>query len=332
MDAAAFTPCASPFTAALLIDGAHVFEAVAVDSSGNIGQAASRAFTVHTGIPLTTIAGGPPSLTNDPTPTFTFAADEPASFQCRMDATAFANCNSPNTTAALADGAHTFEVRAIDTAGNVGVAASRAFTVHTGRPVTTVDSGPSGTTADATPTFAFSADEPASFECRVDDAAFAACTSPYTTSALAAGDHSFEVRATDLARNLGVAAGRTFTVAKPVKATLALVSRTVTVTRTRIAAVKLRCGPFARCHGLLTLTASLNGRRTQQKLGNSNFSLASGRTVSVTVKLTTASVKLLVRMKRLPARARITYKQPAGGTTTATRTLTLIAPKQPTRR
>ena len=60
-----------------------------------------------------------------------------------------------------------------------------------------LDAGPSGATADATPTFTFSSSRSgAGFQCRVDVAAYAPCSSPYTTPALSRGEHVFEVRAT----------------------------------------------------------------------------------------------------------------------------------------
>ena len=104
---------------------------------------------------------------------------------------------------------------------------------------------------------------------------------------------------------------------------LAIVSRSVRVTPARIAAVKLRCGSEARCQGALTLTASVNGKL----VGSRTFSIAAGRTETVGVKLTTRGFKLLVRVKRLPTRVRLSYKQPAGGTATETRTITLTAAK-----
>ena len=101
--------------------------------------------------------------TNDSTPTFTFSANESGTtFACSVDSAAFVTCTSPFTTAVLADGAHTFYVRAADQAGNTDASpASRAFTVDTSvpdtdPPETTIDSGPSGTTDDNTPTFTFS--------------------------------------------------------------------------------------------------------------------------------------------------------------------------------
>jgi hypothetical protein len=103
------------------------------------------------------------------------------------------------------------------------------------------------------------------------------------------------------------------------KATLAIVSRSVPVTATRVAAVKLRCGSPARCRGTLTLAAS------QLTLGSRTFSIAAGRRQTVKVELTARGYKLLVRVKRLSTRARISYRQPGGRPTTATRTITLTA-------
>jgi hypothetical protein len=77
-------------------------------------------------------------------------------------------------------------------------------------PPATIDGGPSGTTEDPTPAFAFSSSQPgASFECRVDSAPFLPCTSPYQpASALSGGQHTFEVRAAG-----GQPVSRTFSVA-----------------------------------------------------------------------------------------------------------------------
>ena len=41
----------------------------------------------------------------------------------------------------------------------------------------------------------------ATFECRVDNGAFAACSSPFKTAALTDGPHTFEVKAKDEAAN-----------------------------------------------------------------------------------------------------------------------------------
>jgi alpha-tubulin suppressor-like RCC1 family protein len=107
------------------------------------------------------------------------------------------------------------------------------------------------------------------------------------------------------------------------EATLAIVSRSVAVTPTRIAAVKVLCGAQADCRGTLTLTASKNGK----ELGSRTFAIPAARMQAVKVKLTASAFTLLVRVKRLSTEVGISYEQPAGGSTAATRTITLTAPK-----
>jgi hypothetical protein len=66
-------------------------------------------------------------------------------------------------------------------------------------PETFLDAGPGAITNDARPAFLFhSDDEAATFECRFDFDAFAACASPFTPAApLPDGRHIFSVRAVD---------------------------------------------------------------------------------------------------------------------------------------
>jgi hypothetical protein len=217
VDGGAWASCTSPHTTATLGEGSHTFQVRATDPAGNLETTpASRTFTVDTTPPGTTITSGPSGPTNDPTATFEFTADESGStFECRVDGGAWGSCVSPLTTPALADGAHSFEVRAIDPAGNVDASpASRSFTVDTAAPQTTITSGPSGSTEDNTPTFEFAADQAGSrFECRVDGGAWASCTSPVTLATLSDGEHTFEARAIDAAGNTDPsAASLTFTV------------------------------------------------------------------------------------------------------------------------
>ena len=86
--------------------------------------------------PQTSITSGPAegSTTEDPTPSFGFSSDDsPSSFQCSLDGGAFSACSGPgdaHTTSALAEGAHTFAVRATDFGGNLDASpATRSFIV-----------------------------------------------------------------------------------------------------------------------------------------------------------------------------------------------------------
>ncbi|HYH60182.1 MAG TPA: hypothetical protein VD790_13310 [Thermoleophilaceae bacterium] len=85
--------------------------------------------------PETTITGGPGhgSVIADPSPSFEFASDGLATFECRMSGSgAFSPCSSPESIGPLDDGEYTFEVRAIDSLephATDPTPATRTFTV-----------------------------------------------------------------------------------------------------------------------------------------------------------------------------------------------------------
>jgi hypothetical protein len=175
--------------------------------------------------PPSSIDSGPTngSTIADNTPTFGFSSTEAGTtFQCKVDSGSFSTCTSSFTTAALSDGSHTFQERAVQgTPANpglgteLGASSSRTFTVDTTGPSVTFDSGPSdGSTISTTSvTFGFTANETGStLECKIDTGSFAACSSPFTASSLASGTHSIQVRGTDSLGNVGAPATRSFTV------------------------------------------------------------------------------------------------------------------------
>ncbi|QJR10957.1 hypothetical protein DSM104443_02027 [Usitatibacter rugosus] len=212
-----YTPCTSPKTYASLAEGAHQFSVRARDGAGQPDPTPpSFSWTVDLTSPDTLIVSGPAPASIFPAATFVFSANEPGStFQCRLDGAAFAACTSPATYSSLADGAHTFQVRAFDGAGNPdGSPSSFAWTIDTVAADTAIVSGPSGATTQVSATFTFSSPEGGvTFECRLDGAAFAACTSPRVLSALSDGSHTFDVRAKDSAGNVDpTPASRTWTV------------------------------------------------------------------------------------------------------------------------
>src|SRR5262249_20385751 len=85
----------------------------------------SLTVAVDTTPPDTTLTATPPNPTNDNTPTFSFTGNDnfaqvaSLTYECQVDAAAYAPCSSPFTTATLADGTHTFSVRAKDQAANI---------------------------------------------------------------------------------------------------------------------------------------------------------------------------------------------------------------------
>lgn len=164
-------------------------------------------------------------MTSDPTPTFGFASSETNStFECRVDGGTFASCPDPYTVApALDEGAHTFQVRAVNQMGNFDpTPVSFGFRVDTVAPTATITSGPDGVTRESSPTFTYTSSESGStFECKVDSGAFTTCAAGSAkVGPLADGPHSFAVRATDSAGNQGQPVSRDFSV--DTKGTLAL--------------------------------------------------------------------------------------------------------------
>ncbi|QIN83560.1 hypothetical protein GBA63_13625 [Rubrobacter tropicus] len=104
--------------------------------------------------PQTTITSGPPNPTRNAAASLGFVSSETGSaFECSLDGAAFAGCASPKTYT-VANGTHTFRVRATDVAGNADATpAVRTWTVDTIKPTISAMRPLSGsTTSDRTPT------------------------------------------------------------------------------------------------------------------------------------------------------------------------------------
>ncbi len=68
--------------------------------------------------PDTAITGGPTGTVASREATLAFSSEASATFECKLDLGAFAPCAGGQAYAALTDGAHSFQVRAVDRAGN----------------------------------------------------------------------------------------------------------------------------------------------------------------------------------------------------------------------
>jgi hypothetical protein len=162
----------------------------AADCSGIPGLPSAAAAA-----PEATIDSGP-SGTSAGRVTFAFSAGggTVAGFQCSLDGAAYAPCSSPRSYS-LPSGRHTFRVRVVDATGDVDASpAATAWTVDATPPDTSVGGGPT--------TFRLAATEPASFECSLDGAAYAPCSSPLLLRGLAPGAHRLAVSAIDAVGNV----------------------------------------------------------------------------------------------------------------------------------
>jgi hypothetical protein len=197
--------CVGSYTSPVALgSGAHTFYVTVADAAGNQATA-SRAFTVDTTPPDTVILTGEPARTNHTTGTFTFSSEAGTTFQCRLDQGAFAACSTPHTTGTLPEGFHTFEVRAVDAAGNADpTPAAWTWFVDLTPPVATFAATPPNPSNDANPQFVFVSEPGATFECEVDAAPFVPCPAAYTVGPLTSTSHTMYVRAIDSVGNVQV--------------------------------------------------------------------------------------------------------------------------------
>jgi hypothetical protein len=236
LDAGAYAACTSPQDYSALTAGSHAFSVRATDAAGNT-DASPATWTW-------TIQAAP--VDHQPTAAYVYSPASPTTGQAVSFDASSATCDDTPCTYSWEDdgtdgpsgaqwplgsgktmsftfqeaGVKNVRVTVTDTDGDsattmksIAVGASPPPT-DTTPPDTSITSGPTGTTGDTTPTFAFTATESGStFACRVDAGPWAACTSPWTTSALTDGAHSVSVRATDAAGNTDASpATRPFTV------------------------------------------------------------------------------------------------------------------------
>jgi hypothetical protein len=127
---------------------------------------------------------------------------------CVLDGAAATSCASPVSYTGLADGTHTFSVRARDRVGNTSSARTATWVVDTTAPPTpTIGSRPDGATSSSAAELSFADSEfGATLLCSLDGSAQQPCASPAPYSGLAAGTHIFSVVARDAAGNTSDAA------------------------------------------------------------------------------------------------------------------------------
>lgn len=123
----------------LLADGPVTVTARAVDTTLNSSVSTGRTVTVDNTPPDTTIDSGPSGTVSINSAVFTFSSNESgATFVCFLDDIATEDCGSPQSYTNLSDGTHTFQVSAIDLAGNTDpTPATRTWTVVAAPPTQT---------------------------------------------------------------------------------------------------------------------------------------------------------------------------------------------------
>lgn len=169
----------------------------------------SSPITEHTCTPpAATIDSKPSTPTGSSSASFTYhSTPAGAEFECKRDAGIFESCAAEGIEyTGLADGGHTFQVRAKNSEGT-GAATFATWTVDTKAPTASIASHPTDPSPGTSVNFTYQSDEANSkFECSLVVGAapdsFASCASTgkaYTS--LADGTYTFKVRAVDLAGN-----------------------------------------------------------------------------------------------------------------------------------
>jgi hypothetical protein len=230
LDGGGFGTCTSPRSYSGLAQGSHAFQVEARDAAGNESAAASWPWTIDTTAPNTpsiTFApfAYPPLGWSSTSATFAYSdsSSDVVSYQCKLDSGAYVSCGSSIAYSGLAQGPHTFLVKAVDSAGNVSAgAASWTFLVDTVPPTKPVFSQtPPNPSNTATSTFAWSSTDPApasgnaGYLCSKENGSYSSCSSPYTyaVQTTSNGEHQFAVAAVDWAGNVSQVASYKWKVA-----------------------------------------------------------------------------------------------------------------------
>ena len=183
-------------------DGLRMLKARAVDRFGHATTSPGRWVVIDNTLPDTAIRRGPSGIVSSATATFHFWSEPGATFACSLDNRAFVSCANPMTYTGLRAGSHTFRVRARDAAGKVDpTPAGATWAIDLTAPITTITFSQTSRAVPGAATFKFGSTERSSFQCSLDGSPWATCASPAAYGGLLAGQHSFRVRARDVAGN-----------------------------------------------------------------------------------------------------------------------------------
>ena len=196
LDAGSWQACTSGVSYTALTGGSHTFSVHAV-KGGATGADASYTWTVNATAP--SITSSPPNPSANTTATFTYQHPQNTyTFQCKLDAGSWSSCSNVGTSFnSLADGSHTFQVRALSADGASTASASYSWTIDTTAP--TITAHPANPSTSPSPSFSFSHVRATyTFSCQIDGGGWSSCASPKSYS-LSDGSHTFAVCAIDSA-------------------------------------------------------------------------------------------------------------------------------------
>ncbi|UYL09303.1 Ig-like domain-containing protein [Bdellovibrio sp. SKB1291214] len=219
LDGAAYATCTAVMNY-VLAAGSHTFKSRVYDGAGNVSSVQTHSWTIDTTPPTVTITSKPAAMTNSMTGTFAFVGTDTggasiSGYECELDGGGYSACTTGKSYSSLADGSHTFKVRATDSAGNIGTATTYTWTINTVSPMASITASPDNITNQTTANFSFYATPPSggsisSYQCNLDSAGWATCSSPKSYTGLTQGSHTFEVRSIDNLSNVSDATSYTW--------------------------------------------------------------------------------------------------------------------------
>ena len=197
----------------LASDGTYSLKASDPDTAGNTGFSNPLGVTLDTTAPDTSITSGPAANASTSSAAFAFTGTDSgtgvASFKTEIDGAAFAAATGATATYAnLSDGSHTFEVEAVDGAGNIDqTPAVYTWVVDTTPPDTSITAHPVADSSSGGASFTFSGTDSGtgvvSYKTSLDGSSFASTTGTTASyTGLADGSHTFSVEAVDAAGNV----------------------------------------------------------------------------------------------------------------------------------
>ncbi len=205
LDNSAFESCEKTKVYKELSDAPHILAVKSVDKANNADLTpAVYSFTIDTTPPETEFSEQPPVISNKFEAKFVFAANEKTSyFECSLDKMSWQKCVSPVTFAKLAEGAHSFLVRAVDAAQNIESSPnSLSWEVDTLFPVTQIIQKPLSLGNAVEAKFKFKSNEKVRYQCKFDSDKWSDCTDAPHYKNISEGLHNLEVKSTDKAGNL----------------------------------------------------------------------------------------------------------------------------------
>ncbi len=238
--------------------------------------------------------------------------------------------------------------------GTTGKTAVSGFEAETGTfelqagfdtlaPETFIDSGPSNPSGSGSASFQFAGEHfegstsDFDFQCSLDSATFADCTSPAVYSGLVNGQHSFAVRASDEAGNVDASPAQYgWGVNVPSPPAPITPSPDVTFAGTSVAGriarvvkgvARFRLTSPEDASGTITLVTAkpvaAAQRKRKLKIGSKRFNLLARRTSTVRVKLNAKGRRLLSRSKKLKVVTTVNSRDGAGNGKVTKKTVTL---------